>query len=195
MLTFTRLTEAEALPLGASTFYEALPVPGDEDPAAHFEFRYRSLGKKSSSYDDDRARTDCSAALKSALIIPSTPSPPPPDESDEPDGPDYSEYTADQMREMLKDKDRQLKVNSFSKSPGQMLTSWQSQNDSTAKIKRERVETSPRPRKMPRQHTGATQLEVDDDGNVRESATPMVVKTKVEVIELTDGQTDSLYNQ
>ena len=50
------------------------------------------------------------------------------------------------------------------------------------KIKRERGDDNPRGRKAARPSRGATQLELDEEGRVREGSTPTLAE--IEVIEL-----------
>lgn len=57
------------------------------------------------------------------------------------------------------------------------------QNEAMIKIKRERADDNPRPRKASRPSHGSAQFEIDDDGRVRASSTP-TVKVESEVIEL-----------
>lgn len=52
-----------------------------------------------------------------------------------------------------------------------MLTFLKGDRENKAKIKRECADQNPRPRKVSRPSAGDTQLEIDDDGRVRESST------------------------
>ena len=47
----------------------------------------------------------------------------------------------------------------------------QGEKAAQVKIKREQADENPRPRKLARPSPGNTQLELDDDGGVRESST------------------------
>lgn len=56
--------------------------------------------------------------------------------------------------------------------------------ETTRKIKRERKDENPSPRKVSRPSAGDTQLELDDDGSVRESSIATLDREEQEVIEL-----------
>ncbi|TKA68034.1 hypothetical protein B0A55_08372 [Friedmanniomyces simplex] len=94
--------------------------------------------------------------LKSMLIIPRTPTPPPLEERD------YDTVNREEFRQLKALKEQK--------------------GGADVKIKRERTDENPRPRKVARPTRNSTQLELDDDGGVRESSTPSVVPR--EIIEL-----------
>ncbi|KAK4496758.1 hypothetical protein PRZ48_012741 [Zasmidium cellare] len=100
-------------------------------------------------------------ALKSMLIIPRTPTPPPLEERD------FDTLT----REELKELHRRAKE-------------AKEQEDTKRKIKRERKDENPRPRKVSRPSNGDTQLELDDEGSFRESSTATLDREEPEIIEL-----------
>lgn len=56
--------------------------------------------------------------------------------------------------------------------------------DTKQKIKRERADNNPRPRKVSRPSAGDTQFEIGDDGSVRESSTATLGRQEHEIIEL-----------
>lgn len=64
-----------------------------------------------------------------------------------------------------------------------MLTRGQEKEAKAAKIKREKADQNPRPRKIARPSVGSTQLEVRDDGQVRAASTPTLAEER-EIIEL-----------
>ncbi|KAK0268971.1 hypothetical protein LTS00_017413 [Friedmanniomyces endolithicus] len=99
-------------------------------------------------------------ALKSMLIIPRTPTPPPLQER---------EYDSIDRQDVL-ELQRQLKA---------MKEKHKLRN---VKVKRERTDDNPRRRKVARSSRHSTQLELDEEGGVRESATPTLAER--EIIEL-----------
>jgi hypothetical protein len=55
----------------------------------------------------------------------------------------------------------------------------QGEKEAQIKVKREQADENPRPRKVSRPSAGDTQLEIDDDGRVRESSTPTIAEREV----------------
>ena len=64
------------------------------------------------------------------------------------------------------------------------LTSFKEYKDNMTKIKREKADDNPRPRKVARPSAGDTQLQIDDDGSVREESTATLAAEEREVIEI-----------
>ncbi|KAK6396689.1 hypothetical protein LTR65_008587 [Meristemomyces frigidus] len=95
-------------------------------------------------------------ALKSLLIIPRTPSPPPLEERD------ITTLTHDELCELQR-----------------RARAARDEKETKVKIKRERADINPRPRKVARPNANSTQLEVDDNGRVRESSTPTIAEQEV----------------
>ncbi|KAK3109587.1 hypothetical protein LTR53_016998 [Teratosphaeriaceae sp. CCFEE 6253] len=102
-------------------------------------------------------------ALKAMSILQRTPSPPPLEERD------YDSINRDDAVELQ----RQLK---------ELKERYASDAKVKHEIKRERTDDSPRPRKVARPMRDSTQLELDDDGQVRETSTPS--NAEREIIEL-----------
>ena len=65
-----------------------------------------------------------------------------------------------------------------------MLTGEQKQNKPKIQIKREKIDDNSRPRKVSRPSVGDTQLEMSDDGDVREGSTSTLAPAERVVIEL-----------
>ncbi|KAK0270073.1 hypothetical protein LTR35_014321 [Friedmanniomyces endolithicus] len=95
--------------------------------------------------------------LKSMSIIPRTPTPPPLEERE------YETVN----REVFLELQRQLK---------EMKNKHAVSN---VKVKRERTDENPRPRKVARPSRHSTQLELDKEGGVRESATPTLAEREI----------------
>lgn len=109
------------------------------------------------------------------LIIPRTPSPPPLEDRD------ITTLSMDELREMQR-RMQALRVSEFSSSGDIDANGYrQKQTESFVKIKRERKddEDEQRPRKAARPSQGDTQLEVDDDGGVRERSTSTLAAREV----------------
>ena len=60
-----------------------------------------------------------------------------------------------------------------------ILTFSQSKNDFRVKIKREKADENPRPRKVAKPKAGDTRLEIDDEGFVRESSTATLAGSEI----------------
>lgn len=60
----------------------------------------------------------------------------------------------------------------------------QDEQEARIRIKREKREEEPRRRKVARPTSGATQVEIDDNGHLREGSTPTLAGSEIEVIEL-----------
>ena len=64
------------------------------------------------------------------------------------------------------------------------MTGEQKQNKPKMQIKRKKIDDNPRPRKVSRPSAGDTQLEISDDGDVREGSTSTLAPAEKVVIEL-----------
>ncbi|KAK1057011.1 hypothetical protein LTR74_014470 [Friedmanniomyces endolithicus] len=94
--------------------------------------------------------------LKCMSIIPRSPTPPPLEERE------YDTVNREDFVELQ----RQLKALKKNGVPN-------------VKVKRERTDENPRPRKVARPSRHSTQLELDEEGGVRESATPTVAEREI----------------
>lgn len=68
--------------------------------------------------------------------------------------------------------------------PISKLTRTQAAKEMALKVKRERQDDNPRPRKAARPSAGASQLEIDDDGDFQESSTAPWGFVEHEIIEI-----------
>ncbi|KAK3112409.1 hypothetical protein LTR53_011356 [Teratosphaeriaceae sp. CCFEE 6253] len=148
-----------AVVCAANTFKSAQPIGGVPNPYVTLVFRYRSLARITSKPGSSHE----AEALKAMSILQRTPSPPPLEERD------YDSISRDDVVELQ----RQLK---------ELKERYASDAKVRHEIKRERTDDSPRPRKVERPMRDSTQLELDDDGQVRETSTPS--NAEREIIEL-----------
>ncbi|KAF2480192.1 hypothetical protein BDY17DRAFT_33815 [Neohortaea acidophila] len=100
------------------------------------------------------------AALKSMMIIPRTPSPQPVEKRD------ASTYTPADIEQLRKE-----------------LREMKEARDAAVKVKQEHADDNPRPRKIARPRAGDTQLELDDDGGLRESSTATLQAPEIIVLD------------
>ena len=176
-LTHSRLASAVESGHTARSVWKAQAVDGVRFPFVTFVFRYRSLGEIASLNDCmQRLQADTGAeALKVLRLIPRTPSPPALEDRDT--------LSAEEVRELQ----RQFKAIKVPRNNQWAFRSAADRNRWEAaaiKVKRERTDDNPRPRKSARPSAGDALLELDDDGEgFRDSSTATLPDERV-VIEL-----------